>query len=111
MNILALVFDFDDTLVPDSTTQLLNHYGIDTKKFWGDDFVVLVKQGYSPVNAYLRLILKEIKNGKLKGLKNEDLRNFGAYLPEYGKGKSLGEVIRTTVEVKCGEIYLKETAQ
>lgn len=77
MDIIALIFDFDDTLVSDSTTQLLNHYGIDTKKFWGEDFVALVKSGYNPVNAYLRLILKEVKDGKLHGLKNEDLKNFG----------------------------------
>ena len=77
MNIIALVFDFDDTLVPDSTTQLLKRYGINTKKFWGEDFVVLVKQGYNPVNAYLKLMLEEIRNGKLKSLKNKNLREFG----------------------------------
>jgi hypothetical protein len=32
--IVALIFDFDDTLAPDSTTKLLREHGIDTNKFW-----------------------------------------------------------------------------
>jgi hypothetical protein len=36
-DIIALIFDFDDTLTPDSTTQLLRSYGIDTSKFWQQD--------------------------------------------------------------------------
>ena len=35
--IIALVFDFDDTLVHDSTTDFLESLGIDTKQFWRVD--------------------------------------------------------------------------
>jgi phosphoserine phosphatase len=31
---LAVVFDFDDTLVPDSTTMLLKQHGVDSVTFW-----------------------------------------------------------------------------
>lgn len=31
---IAIIFDFDETLVSDSTTQLLEKYSIDTDEFW-----------------------------------------------------------------------------
>ncbi len=78
---LAVVFDFDDTLVPDSTTKLLHQHGIDTKKFWKKDMKRLVQSGYDPALAYLRLLLDNIGPGKPLGrLKSRDLRNFGTKL-------------------------------
>ena len=34
MAVMAVIFDFDDTLLPDSTSALLDEYGIDPKDFW-----------------------------------------------------------------------------
>ena len=53
----AVVFDYDDTLVPDSTTSLLASRGIDAEKFWKNLVPPLVSDGYDPPLAYLRLIL------------------------------------------------------
>lgn len=79
--ILALVFDFDDTLVPDSTTKLLKKYGIDTDHFWGVQAKELIQQGYDQALAYLKLILDNIGDGKPLGqLTNEELTKFGATL-------------------------------
>lgn len=79
--ILAFVFDFDDTLVPDSTTKLLSTHGIDVNKFWGIDTKELIKQGYDQPLAYLKLILENIGEGKPFGnLTNQKLREFGASL-------------------------------
>jgi hypothetical protein len=33
-NIVAVIFDFEDTLTDESTTKLLEHYGIDAVEFW-----------------------------------------------------------------------------
>jgi len=77
-DIIAIIFDYDDTLVPDSTTQLLNHYGVDTKYFWGKDFKNLVKNGFDATHAYLNLLLDMIgKDKPLKELTNDKLRDFG----------------------------------
>jgi hypothetical protein len=64
---LALIFDFDDTLVPDSTTLLLEHYKIDPKRFWLQDAKRLVESGYDPAHAYLKLLLDNIGHGRRLG--------------------------------------------
>ena len=87
MAVIAVVFDFDDTLVPDSTTSLLESRGIDAQEFWSDLVPPLVDDGYDPPLAYLRLLLDRIGAGRPLGeLSNEDLRRFGggldaAYFP------------------------------
>ena len=81
---IALVFDFDDTLVPDSTTALLKTYGIDPQKFWSIDAKTLVTRGYDPPHAYLKLLLDNIGPGKPMGeLSNADLRKFGKTLNKH----------------------------
>lgn len=78
---IAVVFDFDDTLLPDSTTSLLEAHGIDPKIFWGVKTKELVLSGYDPTLAYLKLILDNVGKGKPFGsLTNKNLRKFGATL-------------------------------
>jgi len=78
---LALVFDFDDTLVPDSTTKLLISKGLDPEKFWKTDAQRLVAQGYDPPLAYLKLVLEMVGSDKPLGkLSEADLEAFGATL-------------------------------
>jgi hypothetical protein len=78
---LALIFDFDDTLVPDSATLLLQKYGIDTKKFWETELTALIRKGYDPTLGFLKLLLDNIGSSKPLGdLTNSELRKFGATL-------------------------------
>jgi len=78
---LAVIFDFDDTLVPDSTTKLLQEHGMDPKKFWRREVKELVCQGYDPSLAYLRAMLDNIGCGKPLGeLTKKDLHDFGRRL-------------------------------
>jgi len=79
-SVIAVIFDFDDTLVPDSTSELLRQYGIDTNAFW-KKAQKLVSTGYDPTLAYLKLILDNIgKEEPLGLLKRADLKKFGAKL-------------------------------
>lgn len=81
MAVIAVIFDFDDTLLPDSTSALLDEYGIDPTRFWSEDAQRLVEEGFDPPLAYLNLLLDEVKpGGKLEGLTNEQLHDFGASL-------------------------------
>jgi hypothetical protein len=59
-SVLAVIFDFDDTLVSDSTTKLLKDHGIDPQKFWSNDVKALVSSGYDPALAYLKLLLARL---------------------------------------------------
>jgi len=83
-NVVAVVFDFDDTLTDDSTTKLLEHHGIDPEEFWKGRAAALLKAGWDPTLAYLKLILDEVGEGKRLGqLTNQRLREFGSTLAIY----------------------------
>lgn len=83
-NIIALSFDFDDTLTNDSTTLLLQKHGIDTNKFWKEEVEKRVEKEWDPTLAYLDLILSYVGEGKSLGLlSNRELREFGSKLKIY----------------------------
>ena len=78
-SIIAVIFDFDDTLAPDSTSKLLKHFGIDDKEFWTVHTKALVQRGYDPALAFLRLLLDNVGSRKKLGqLTNAQLSTFGA---------------------------------
>jgi hypothetical protein len=86
-DIIAVVFDFDNTLMPDSTSKLLRSYHIKPEEFWpvASD---LLKKGYDQPSAYLKLILESVGDGKPFGrLTNAVLADFGATLDgDYYRG-------------------------
>lgn len=80
---IAVIFDFDDTLVPDSATLLLQKHGVDPNKFWKRDLKALIKAGYDPCHGFLKLILDLVGDGKpLENLTNNYLNRFGASLDD-----------------------------
>lgn len=82
--IISVIFDFDDTLAPDSTTHLLEEYGLDPNQFWNVDFQERVQSGYDPTVAYLTLVLDNIGPDKELGdLTRDDLQECGANLEEH----------------------------
>src|SRR5450830_1171105 len=75
------VFDFDETLLPDSTSKLLQSRGLDPHEFWTNDVRRRLEQGFDPTLAYLGLILNYVGADRPLGrLSNRDLREFGATL-------------------------------
>jgi len=78
---LAVVFDFDDTLLPDSTTQFLRQHKIDPKKFWTKDVRALIRSGFDPSLAWLKLLIDNVGHDKPFGdLTKKSLRQFGGTL-------------------------------
>ena len=86
-DIMAVVFDFDDTLMPDTTTALLRKHGIKPEGFW-PQAKALIDEGYDQPSAYLRLLLDNVGENKPLGkLTNLALEEFGAALDgEYYRG-------------------------
>jgi phosphoserine phosphatase len=83
-NVIAVIFDFDDTLADDSTTQLLEQAGVDTVEFWKTKLPAMMADGWDPTLAYLSMILELVGEGKPLGkLTNEALRSFGSTLQFY----------------------------
>ncbi len=60
---IAVIFDFDDTLAPDSTSGFLHSLGIDVKAFWGERVQPLIAAGWDPVPAYLYVMLQQSNAG------------------------------------------------
>ncbi len=82
MAVVAVIFDFDDTLVPDSTSALLASKGLNPVEFWTVRAKALIDDGYDQPLAYLKLLLDEVREGALAGLTNADLAAFGAALDD-----------------------------
>ncbi len=81
MKNIAVIFDFDDTLMPDSTTELVRVHGIDPEEFWGNTVKDLLLTGYEPALAYLNRLLDNTgKDRPLGMMTNAKLRDFGKTL-------------------------------
>jgi len=56
---IALVFDFDDTLAPDSTTGFLMSRGVDVRHFWQNEVQSLMEAGWDPITAYMYKMIEK----------------------------------------------------
>lgn len=75
---MAIVFDFDGTLAPDSTTGFLRHLGVDAERFWGEGVEPRVRAGWDPVPAYLYEIWRLSRTeGRPGPITREEFRRFG----------------------------------
>jgi phosphoglycolate phosphatase-like HAD superfamily hydrolase len=78
-SIIAVVFDCDDTLCLDTTSALLQIFGINPKDFW-EEINEMVKGGWDPPQAYMHRILQYLQEGKIKTLTKKSLQEFGKKL-------------------------------
>lgn len=82
-HVIAVIFDFDDTLTDDSTSALLAKNKYDPAVFWKIDHDKLVKDGWDSTCAWLHLFLRFMERGNLPKLTSHDLRAFGETLEPY----------------------------
>ena len=92
MAVIAVVFDFDDTLVPDSTTALLESRGVDAAQFWSE----LIP----PLGRRTRAL-----NRRSKTCFNNDAWT-ACNSPDYQHDADLGAMIRAAVETLVASIEL-----
>lgn len=110
MKNLAVVFDFDDTLMPDSTSELLKDHGLDPERFWGQTVKDLLSRGYDPALAYLNRLLENVGEGKPLGLmSNQKLRDYGKTLAQrfYPGVPTLFKELREIVSSVSNELNLE----
>jgi hypothetical protein len=88
-NIIACVWDFDKTLIPDyMQAPLFRRFGVDEATFWAETNGLAEnyrKRGYhiSPEISYLNHLLTYVMAGKMPGLSNKVLRECGAEIKFY----------------------------
>ncbi len=112
-NTVAVVFDYDSTITTDSTSELLESRGIDVDSFWEDVGKIVEEQEWDPTLAYLHKFIVGANegDGKLAGLKNEDLRKFGAKIKFYPGVlevfDDLKNIVRERTDDEGNEIKIK----
>jgi hypothetical protein len=83
---IAVIFDFDDTLAPDSTTTFLQSIGVDVQDFWTRRASGLTRAGWDPVLAYLYEMVKESESRPLAdSITRQRLADWGPQV-KYFKG-------------------------
>jgi hypothetical protein len=80
-DVIALIFDFDDTLAPDSTSGFLESIGVDTQQFWSGRVDPLLAQDWDPVPAYLHEMIALSQKGDCGLITQERLQAWGRTLP------------------------------
>ncbi len=79
---IAIVFDFDDTLAPDSISGYLSQAGIsDLSSFWKKEVAALTDADWDPVPAYLFKMIEASKIGRIPKVTRESLSEWGRCLP------------------------------
>lgn len=105
-NIIACIWDFDKTLIPEyMQSPLFRRYGIDEPKFWAESNGLTEnyrKRGYhiSSEIAYLNHILTYVLAGKMGKLNNKILRECGQEIAFYKGMPDFFEKSRTWVKEK-----------
>ncbi len=89
-SIIAIVWDFDKTLIPGYMQRpLFEKFGIDEQAFWAEVNALPEKyrargcQQISTEILYLNHILEYVRNGRFSGLTNQMLRELGSELEFY----------------------------
>ncbi len=106
-DVIALVFDFDDTLAPDSTSGFLESIGVDTHDFWTRRVDPLLKQDWDPVPAYLHEMIQLSRARGRDAITQAQLMNWGATLPLHAGVDTLFERLRQQVRKAQPQVQLE----
>lgn len=96
---IAVIFDFDDTLAPDSTSSFVASLGVDVRRFWAEDVNPLLEDGWDPVPAYLFWLLK-LSRGRPRPITREQLVACGGRVRFFKGVTKLFDRIRSHVASK-----------
>ncbi|OWT76802.1 MULTISPECIES: HAD family hydrolase [unclassified Achromobacter] len=107
-DVIALIFDFDDTLAPDSTSGFLESVGVDTAAFWKEQVdPLLFQQDWDPVPAYLYRMIELSQSGKHGLITRERLAEWGARLPLHAGVQTLFQRLRDAVRAAHPQVMLE----
>ena len=105
-NIVACIWDFDKTLIPDyMQAPLFRRYGVDEANFWTETNALaehyrLRGCKISPEISYLNHLLTHVLSGRMAGLNNRVLRECGSEIKFYSGLPEFFESSRAWVKTK-----------
>ena len=98
-NIIAILWDFDCTLIPGYMQDpLFEYYGVDAQEFWDQVHSQAEQYQQNGIQVlkeliYLNQILRYVKDGRFQGLNNQRLKELGQGINFYeGLPDFLGEI-------------------
>ncbi|QRK10924.1 haloacid dehalogenase-like hydrolase [Archangium violaceum] len=105
---IAVIFDFDDTLAPDSTGTLLRELGVDEEAFWSSQ-ERLVDEGWDPIPAQLFRLVELSRSGRTRGgpITRERLAGVGRELRLFQGVPELFERLRAHARQQPGHARLE----
>ena len=106
-DVIALIFDFDDTLAPDSTSGFLESIGVDTQQFWSGRVDPLLAQDWDPVPAYLHEMIALSQRGDHGLITQERLQEWGRKLPLHTGVTTLFSRLREQVRRAHPQVQLE----
>ncbi len=108
-SVIAIVFDFDETLGPDTISLFLEQQKINPPKFW-EEVNLMVQDGWDPPLAYMHKMLSLSEVGKLD-ISKKALSKVGKSLKLFpglpGAFSELREFVRKNEDLKQGRISLE----
>lgn len=107
MNKIAIVFDFDDTLAPDSTSSFLENMGVDVKEFWKKKVQPLLEDDWDPIPAYLYMMIEESNSGNIAPITRESLIKYGAKIKFHNGVNTVFKRLKSFVHKNYPEIDLE----
>lgn len=96
---IAIIFDFDDTLTADSTSQFVRHHlGISPDRFWSEWVDPLREQGWDMLSSYLYTLIKSSSEAsEPEKITDAKLANFGKELAFYPGVTDLFDNLKKTL--------------
>lgn len=104
---IAIIFDFDDTLAPDSTSGFLNRCGIDVPNFWKNEVQPLLDNDWDPIPAYLYKMIEKSKNKECLGATKDNFESWGKELQLYPGVESIFDRLRSVARKKNPRVSLE----
>jgi hypothetical protein len=103
---IAVIFDFDDTLAPDTTSGFLKHQGVEPQGFWLNEVNPMYAEDWDPVPAYLYKMIEAAGGGRLK-LTKEALSRWGKVAPLHPGTDTIFKRLREVAEEANPNITLE----
>ncbi|MCK4871754.1 MAG: haloacid dehalogenase-like hydrolase [Phycisphaerales bacterium] len=94
---IAVIFDFDGTLAPDSTSSFLGSLGVDADAFWRNSVQPLLDDGWDEMPAYLHRML-ELSRARPSGdrITHKRLTAWGSQIELFPGVEAIFDTLRQT---------------
>jgi len=103
---LAMVFDFDDTLAPDSTSGLMAELGFDAPAFWTGEFDQMLRDGWDQVPGFLYK-LQQLSDEKGGVITADFLKSWGQRLPLFDGVEEVFDLLRAFIAQEAPGVNLE----